>query len=118
MYELMKFETKVGAIGKPLVVRLKDGNGYYPLDGCTVTFSMAKRGSSTNIVDDGACTIASPQTGDNIGKVTYAWGANDLNAKGTYDGDFKVFGLDGKPTGFPSLEGMPFIEIVVSPSKS
>lgn len=59
----------------------------------------------------GTCVIATPQTGGNVGKVTYDWQASDTATVGEYQAEFEVTWNVGDVETFPN-DSYKTIEIV------
>lgn len=52
-------------------------------------------------IDGGSCTIVTPQTGDDLGKVRYAPVVANVDTAGVFNAEFKVTWSDGKNDKFP-----------------
>ena len=92
---------KTGDTEPDLVVTLYKDNGN-PIDLSTaeVEFALAEANESTLVVDDD--TTGNVNIDDDVnGVVSYSWQAGDTDAKGTYEGEFRV--VDGSDqTSFPN----------------
>lgn len=99
----MRIIRKVGSIGLPLVVVLRDGLGAVDLSTATgVTLTMTNKATGVKKVDAASCSFSTATSGATKGQVSFAPGSSDFNTAGTYWLEFKVTWSNGKPDYWPA----------------
>lgn len=93
-----------------LTAVLSDQVGAVDLSTADSVKLIMKHESGTPVVI-GTCAVASPQTGGNVGKVTYDWTASDTATAGSYDLEFQVTWNVGDVETFPN-DSYKSLEIV------
>jgi hypothetical protein len=92
-----------------LTAILSDQVGPVDLTAADSVKMIMKHSTGTPVVT-GTCTIVTPQSGANQGKVTYDWVPADTSTTGTYDVEFQVTWNPGDIETFPN-SGYKSLEI-------
>ena len=74
----------------------------------TVKFTMTNSAGDV-VIDLGACDIVSPATN---GQVTYAWGADDTETAGEFQGEFKITWSDSTVQRVPNRVNF---QVIITP---
>lgn len=108
-----EYVLKRGEVGSLMNFTLSDENGAVNLTGWSVVLT-AKKGSSTPVIDEAACTILGNQSTTNTGKGTYEFDSTTANiAAGTYNLEFKATNPSGDIYYFPKTHKEPFALLYV-----
>ena len=96
-----KFFLKTGDRAPSLTAQAKDATGTpVPFGaGATAKFSMKLRVGGTTLKVNGATATVVDQS---LGTLQYDWASADVDAAGTYDGEFEVTKTDGRKLTVPN----------------
>lgn len=108
-----EYVLKRGEVGSLMTFVLSDDNGEINLAEWTVTMTV-KKGSSTPVVLNAACSILPLQNGADKGKGTYEWDSTTANIPvGRYNLEFKAVNPSGDVYYFPKKTKEPYAVLIV-----
>ncbi|MFN6965236.1 MAG: hypothetical protein ACK4S4_15930 [Pyrinomonadaceae bacterium] len=106
------FYLKKGDTSPAIETILSDANGPVDLTGATVVLRMSPDGGGNPMLVATA-TVVTPQTGEDLGKVTYDWQEGDTDFVGTHKAEWRVTFANGKKATWPRGSADTFDLIVI-----